>query len=228
MTPREFRDRLGKRARKLEVRLTREQIEALEKYYRLLVLWNARINLTALRLDPPDEASFDRLLIEPLQAARFLSMSAPRLLDIGSGSGSPAIPMAVAATPASLTMVESKTRKAVFLMEVVRQLELPATVETARYEQLLSRPDLHESMDVVSIRAVRVEPRSLLSLQAFIRPGGRLFWFRGASGARPIDVPPPLTWIATHPLADSVGSRLVILGKSTIGRAGGVIVPVGS
>jgi 16S rRNA (guanine527-N7)-methyltransferase len=220
VTSKGFRDRLLKRVRKLEISLSASQVSALEKYYRLLVLWNARINLTALRLDPPEEASFDRLLIEPLCAVRFLPRPSVRLLDIGSGSGSPAIPLAVVAGPESLIMVESKTRKAVFLLEAVRQLGLQATVESARYEQLLSRPDLHESVDVLTIRAVRVEPRSLLSLQAFIRPGGQLFWFRSSSGARPTDVPPPLTWSATHALADSAGSRLVVLSKSAVGRAG--------
>jgi 16S rRNA (guanine527-N7)-methyltransferase len=218
VTSKEFRDRLLKRLRKLEIRLTGSQVTALEKYYRLLVLWNARINLTALRLDPPDEASFDRLLIEPLSAARFVPAGSTRLLDIGSGSGSPAIPLAIAVTPTFLTMVESKTRKAVFLLEAVRQLELTASVEAARYEQLLSRPDLHESIDVLTIRAVRVEPRSLLSLQAFIKPGGQLFWFRSPAGTRPMDVPPPLTWFATHTLGDATDTRLAILSKNAIGR----------
>jgi len=218
VTSKEFRDRLLKRLRKLELRLKPEQVDALERYYRLLAQWNARINLTALRLEPPDETSFDRLLIEPLAAARFVAPGSRKLLDIGSGSGSPAVPLLIALPSASLTMVESKTRKAVFLMEVVRALELSATVETARYEQLLSRPDLHEFVDLVTIRAVRVEPRSLLSLQAFIRPGGQLFWFRSSSGPRPSDVPPPLTWTATHQLLGTAGTRLVVLSKTSIGR----------
>lgn len=220
MTSREFRDRLTKRARRFEITLSSAQAAALEKYFRLLVLWNARVNLTALQLDPPDERSFDRLLIEPLAAVRFLPPGPVRMLDIGSGSGSPAIPMAVLGNLASLMMVESKTRKAVFLMEAIRELGLRATVETARYEQLLSRPDLHEMLDVLTVRAVRVEPRSLLSLQAFIRPGGCLFWFRSSSmpssaGA----IPPPLAWTATHTLVEASSSRLLVLTKNPVGRA---------
>jgi 16S rRNA (guanine527-N7)-methyltransferase len=221
VTTKEFRDRLTKRARRFEIPLSLAQISALEKYFRLLVLWNARINLTALRLDPPDERSFDRLLIEPLAAVRFLPPGPVRLLDIGSGSGSPAIPLAVLGNLSSLTMVESKTRKAVFLMEAVRHLGLTASVETERYEQLLSRPDMHEVTDVLTIRAVRVEPKALLSLQAFVKPAGQLFWFRGASAAKAGGiVPPPLAWVATHPLLEPSGSRLVILTKSPVGRAG--------
>lgn len=219
MTSREFRDRLLKRARRFDIRLTSAHVAALEQYFNLLALWNARINLTALRLTPPDEASFDRLLLEPLAATRFLPDGALRLLDIGSGSGSPAVPMAIVASPSHLTMVESKTRKAVFLMEVVRALGLPASVETARYEQLLSRPDMHETADVLTIRAVRVETRSLLSLQAFIKPNGLLFWFRASPNAAAGGVPPPLRWQATHPLLDSASGRLVVLVKEQVGRA---------
>ena len=60
-----------------------------------------------------------------------------------------------------------------------------ASVETARFEQLLSRPDLHEAADVVTVRAVRVETRTLMTLQAFLKPDGQLFWFRERDG--PID-----------------------------------------
>jgi len=186
LTSKEFRERVTRRARRFDIPVSPAQVAALEQYFRVLVLWNARINLTALRLDPLDERSLDRLLIEPMAAARFLPAGPVRLLDVGSGSGSPAIPLALAGGVASLTMVESKTRKAVFLLEAVRALGLPAVVETARYEQLLSRPDLHEMSDVLTVRAVRVESRSLLTLQAFIKPSGQLFWFRGPSAASPV------------------------------------------
>jgi len=219
VTSREFRDRLLRRARRFEVRIDAGHVAALETYFTLLARWNARINLTSLRLDPPDDASFDRLLLEPLAAARFLPAGALRVVDIGSGTGSPAIPMAISARLAHLTMVESKTRKSVFLLEVIRSLGLPASVETARYEQLLSRPDMHESSDVLTIRAVRVESRALLSLQAFIRPGGLVFWFRGTPASRqPLNVPPPLRLHSTQPLLDAASS-LVMLVKEAVGRA---------
>ena len=66
-------------------------------------------------------------------------------------------------------MVEVKTRKAVFLREAVRALGLrDAEVETSRFEELLPRPELHEALDLVSIRAVRIETRTLNTLQAFL------------------------------------------------------------
>jgi 16S rRNA (guanine527-N7)-methyltransferase len=217
VTSREFKDRLTRRARRADLTLTAQLIAALEQYYRLLAAWNAKINLTALPLGQPDDDTFDRLLVEPLVAARFLPAGPLSVVDIGSGSGSPAIPLALARPDLSLRMVESKTRKAVFLTEAARHLGLEhVTVEAARFEQLLSRPDLHEAADVVTIRAVRVESRTLLTLQAFLKTSGQLFWFRGPVGPDQPEAPPPLRWMVTHPLVDSLRSRLVVLGKDLV------------
>ena len=114
-------------------------------------------------------------------------------------------------------MVESKTRKSAFLREAIRQLDLRESfVETRRYEELLALPTLHESMDVVTIRAVRVEAATLMGLQAFLRPGGMLFLFRG-SGDGGIDyIPPPLKLEAEDPLVESLRSRLVRIQKVAI------------
>jgi 16S rRNA (guanine527-N7)-methyltransferase len=218
VTSREFNERLTRRARRADVQLRPGLAENLEQYYRLLTLWNVKINLTALPLSPPGDETFDRLLVEPLVAARHLRSGPVTAIDVGSGSGSPAIPLALACPGLMIRMVESKTRKAVFLTEAIRHLRIPeAAVETARFEQLLSRPDLHEGADLVTVRAVRVEARTLMTLQAFLRPAGQLFWFRSAVGpSAPSNVPPPLRWTATHTLVDANSSRLVVLSKDLV------------
>ena len=222
MSAREFRDRLRRRARKTGVDVSAELIEGLERYYALLAKWTAKINLTSFKLEPGGEdEAVDRLLIEPLLAARHIPADVTSVIDIGSGGGSPAIPLALATPRLQLRMVEAKTRKAVFLREAVRELDLGrAQVETARFEELLSRPELHEGMDLLTIRAVRVEPRTLVSLQAFLKPGGQMFLFRGAGRADVTDsLPPPLMWQATYPLVETLRSKLVVLRKTPIGRA---------
>jgi 16S rRNA (guanine527-N7)-methyltransferase len=212
---REFKERLQRRAKKAGLSVGPDLSAKLEIYYRLLATWNQKINLTALNLAEASDESFDRLLIEPLAAARHAPSAPGKMLDVGSGGGSPALPFALAAPHLSLLMVESKTRKSVFLREAVRALGLTtADVATARFEELLARPDLHEAHHLVTIRAVRVETRLLLSLQAFIRPGGQLFLFRGPAATDPSEVaPPPLSWQATYPLVESLRSRLVVLSK---------------
>ena len=219
MTSREFRDRLKRRAKSAGATLDAQLIENLEIYYQLLTKWNAKINLTAFRLTPEgDDAAIDRLLIEPVIAARYIPENARTLLDAGSGGGSPAIPLKLASRNLALRMVEVKTRKAVFLREAVRALNLKdAEVETSRFEELLPRAELHEALDLVSIRAVRIEIRTLNTLQAFLRPGGKLLLFRGASKSDLEDSPPPpLAWMATYPLVDSLHSKLVVLSKTRV------------
>jgi 16S rRNA (guanine527-N7)-methyltransferase len=140
------------------------------------------------------------------------------MLDVGSGGGSPAIPLKLALPGTALVMVEPKARKSAFLREAARLLALSDTrVESARFEELLARPELHEAQDVVTVRAVRVERKTLVSLQAFLRPGGRILLFQTASGADSAEdaAPPPLAVEATHLLiGDSAANRLVILRKS--------------
>lgn len=213
---RDFRTRLSRRAAKAGLFLDDPLAHGLAGYYELLSRWNRKINLTAL--DNTDEA-IDRLLLEPVVAAKVSGLTAGELMDVGSGGGSPAIPLLMVLGPeARLTMVEVKARKSAFLREAIRQFNLSGTVETSRYEELLARPELLERFDVLSVRAVRVEPKILMTLQAFVRPGGRLLLFRGPTGsAAPANVLHPLEWEATIPLVDSLQSRLTILRKRTSG-----------
>jgi 16S rRNA (guanine527-N7)-methyltransferase len=215
VAPRDLRTRLARRAAKAGVFIETGVSDRLLAYYELLSRWNRKINLTAL--DEPD-AAIDRLLLEPVVAARQVPPTATALMDVGSGGGSPAIPLKLAIPRLALTMVEVKERKSAFLREAIRHLELENTsVETTRFEGLLARPELHESFDVLSLRAVRVESESLTTLQAFVKPGGVLFLFRGPGGPDAPNLLPPLEWVATHPLVETLQSRLTVISKVQVG-----------
>jgi len=211
-----IRDRIEKRARRAGIQLSGTLIARLADYIEILRRWNERMNLTAL--DDKD-AGLDRLIIEPLVAVSHVPREG-RAIDIGSGGGSPAIPLKLAVPALSLLMVESKVRKAAFLREACRQLEIEdVVVETARYEALLSRPELHEVHDLLTLRAVRIEAKVLRGLQAFVRPGGVVALFRGGGGSDvPADLEPPLVWQATYPLVGTLRSRLAVIEKRDLGR----------
>src|SRR5690606_27032724 len=93
---RDFQRTLKRRAQKAGAALAPDVASRFETYFTLLARWNARINLTALNLESGD-AAIDRLLIEPLLASRHVKSSDAAIIDIGSGGGSPAIPLAIAA-----------------------------------------------------------------------------------------------------------------------------------
>jgi 16S rRNA (guanine527-N7)-methyltransferase len=215
---REFQDRLTRRARRAGVTLPSSLASKLEIYFKLLAAWNEKMNLTSLELSELAPDAIDRLLVEPLVAAKHVRQPVTKMIDIGSGGGSPAIPLALAVSSPALILVEAKTRKSVFLREALRALEMTAAeVVTSRFEELLSRPLLHEAHDILTLRAVRVESSVLMNLQAFVKPGGELFLFRAASGAEsPGALVPPLSWKATFPLLESQGSRLVVLAKREV------------
>jgi 16S rRNA (guanine527-N7)-methyltransferase len=211
-----FREKLARRAKKAGLTPSTDVISGLQAYFELLQKWNRKVSLTSLPIEEPGDEAVDRLLVEPLAASKYLPNLAREVMDIGTGGGSPAIPTKIANPEISLRMVESKTRKAAFLREVVRHLVLDRTfVEMARFEELLARPELHESVDVVTMRAVRVEQKTLMALQAFLKPGGLLFLFRTRSTTQEAAiVTPPLVWRGSHLLVPALDSHLAIFAKT--------------
>jgi 16S rRNA (guanine527-N7)-methyltransferase len=183
--------------------------QALIAYYRILERWNRTINLTSLS-DPA--VAVDRLLLEPLAAARRLPEGAS-LMDLGSGGGSPAVPLALALGTRRLVMVESRLRKAAFLREVVRELRLGAVVESVRFEDLVAHGDYEGQMDVVSVRAVKVDENALKYAISFLGPGGQVALFHTLNGADRL-VPDGLVRVESAQLLESTKSQLTLLRKS--------------
>ncbi len=183
VTSREFQERLQKRARVCGLDFPVSLSQSLESYYRLLEKWNDRMNLTALPLREMPDATIDRLLLEPVAAAGFVGRGAVRWFDLGSGGGSPAVPLKLVRPEARLVMVESRGRKAAFLREVVRTLTLQtAVVESCRFEELLQIDDLKGSADVVTVRAVRPDQALFEVSRHLLEPGGQLLVFGSEEG----------------------------------------------
>lgn len=175
MTRSVFEQRLAVRLKQADVHVSAIQFRRLETYYELLRRWNERVNLTSLALDDHADRTLDRLLTEPLVAATLVS-GARTLIDLGSGSGSPGIPMKIAAPDARLLLVEARERKSAFLREVVRVLALPnADVLTARAEDMPSACD--RTADVISTRGLRLDVELINTVCRLLKPGGKLLTF---------------------------------------------------
>jgi 16S rRNA (guanine527-N7)-methyltransferase len=155
-----------------------ELLELHGRYFQLLAKWNRTINLTALLLDPPSDETIDRLFVEPILASA--SAGSPEtIIDLGTGGGSPAIPFWIQLPGSRVTMVESRGRKCAFLNEAVRQIKQGhGKAINCRFDQLLNmEPNLRSSADIVTIRAVRMDPETTALIGALLRPNGRVFHF---------------------------------------------------
>ena len=176
-----FRERLREQAETAGLRLDLTQMGHFEHYFRLLRHWNRTINLTALPLAGFPDHTLNRLFIEPLQAAQFVEDAPLLWFDLGSGGGSPAIPMKILRPLLRLRMVESRSRKAAFLSEVVRSLTLTTTEVLAIRIEELARSTPAGHADLLTIRAVRIEEGLLRAAAALLRLGGRLLLFGSES-----------------------------------------------
>ena len=149
-------------ARLLEpfIELDEMRLRAISTYIDLLMKWNARINLTAIR--EPSEI-VQRHFGESLFAAKhLLEQKLPQTaIDLGSGAGFPGVPFAMVAPEAQVTLIESQQKKATFLKELIHVLGLKnAKVFSDRAENF-------RTADLVMLRAVeRFERRCSAGDQA--------------------------------------------------------------
>src|SRR5882757_2759647 len=148
--------------------LTQRQLEQLSAYLALLLKWNAKINLTSVR--QPEEI-VSRHFGESLFATKLLleNASAGSVIDLGSGAGFPGLPLAIYAPDTSVTLIESQNKKATFLKEAARVLDLnKVKVFAGRGE------DFKEPADLVTMRAVEKFEQSAATAAGLVSPSGRL------------------------------------------------------
>jgi 16S rRNA (guanine527-N7)-methyltransferase len=193
------------------------QLEQVSMYIDMLLRWNARINLTALR--SPEEI-VTRHFGESFFLARHLfppprkeesTQKGPRVLDIGSGAGFPGLPLKIWNQEINLTLIESNHKKATFLREVGRTLQLDnVVVRTDRAEELVSDPGFLRS-DFVTFRAVENFDKILNLAVTFLVPGGRLALLLGASQSGSLREVSRVRWGAPIVVPQS-HSRILAIG----------------
>jgi 16S rRNA (guanine527-N7)-methyltransferase len=156
--------------------LSSAQLAQMTTYLDVLLRWNARMNLTAVR-DP--EQIVTRHFGESLFAAHHLfpdPAASATLVDIGSGAGFPGLPIAIARPAVMVTLIEAHGKKATFLKEVLRSTGVKnASVAALRAE------NYGEKADIVTFRAVERFAAILPVSAGLVKPGGRLAGLFGAS-----------------------------------------------
>ena len=187
-----------------------DQVQRLAAFLEILEKWNGRLNLTGFSLLEDLDTACDRLILEPVLAAVHLRPTDRLVIDIGSGSGSPAIPFLIAAPWIDLTMVESRQRKSVFLREAIRAVGHNASVVTARFEEFASSHPGGQ-FDVATIRGVRLDAAIETGAAALVQPKGRVFYFDSVLAPTPSLAGFPVTSHATF--ESLVGFQLSIFER---------------
>lgn len=197
--------------------LSSRQIGQVRTYLDLLLRWNRRINLTAVR---SAEECVTRHFGESLYLARWVELTGSTL-DVGSGAGFPGLALKIAFPALPSTLLEPVAKKRAFLKEVVRSCEMNAVeVRPERLEELVGRgggdidepqPAGRRGFDSVTMRAVGRLPSLVGTAACCLKSGGRLCLWVGREQANELieAEESPLVWQA--PIAVPLAARRQIL-----------------
>ncbi len=168
----------GQWAEQLGIPLTSQQLAQFAQYQALLLDWNERMNLTAVR-QPADIRL--RHFLDSLSCARVMGdLNGSSLIDVGTGAGFPGLPLKILFPQLKLALVESVAKKGQFLQAVIAELALDdVTVLTDRAELLGQLPQHRQQYDWAVARAV-AELRVLVEyLLPLCRVGGNMLAQKG-------------------------------------------------
>jgi 16S rRNA (guanine527-N7)-methyltransferase len=206
----------------LRAPLSEIQLRRLSTYLDLLLRWNQRTNLTALRdaesivtrhfgesLFAVDQLFPHAASPQPLPGAENASPAFPRVVDVGSGAGFPGIPIHISSSSIKSTLVESNNKKVAFLREVCRALTLTSIdVFAGRAENFPSRAD------VVTLRAVDRFDTVLRVAAALVAPAGRLALLITSAQTKSVYALKEFAWTDPAPVPAST-SRIILIGERT-------------
>lgn len=167
----------------LKIALTDNQCSLLARYAALLVEWNRRINLTAIK----DDAGVltrhlaDSLTVLPSLDRLLAGIPAPRMIDVGTGAGLPGIPIKIARPEIIVDLMDSTGKKIQFCAAVIDELGL-ADIRAihGRAEEMARQRAYREQYDLVIARAVAPLPTLAEYMLPFARVSGWCIAMKGA------------------------------------------------
>jgi 16S rRNA (guanine527-N7)-methyltransferase len=151
-------EKLKEGAKKLGLELTPAQLEQFETYYRELVDWNKRVNLT--HITDYEEVQLKHFLDSLTVTLVWpLGNAVLSLIDVGTGAGIPGIPLKIVFPNIKLVLLEAVAKKAAFLRHITQKLGLDGVeIVVGRAEEVAHEAQYREKFDLVLSRAVAPLP----------------------------------------------------------------------
>jgi 16S rRNA (guanine527-N7)-methyltransferase len=172
-------------ARLLGVELGEKEIALFDLYQSELLKWNAKTNLIS---EKTAGEIVTRHFLDSLTAAKYITSSNTRLIDIGCGAGFPGIPLKIALPSIQLYLLETNRKKVSFLKHIIRALNLDQTQTLHdRTENVVRTETWREKFDVVISRAALKLPDLLPLGDYFLAPGGLLITLKGPDVSAELD-----------------------------------------
>ena len=139
-----------KELEKLNITLTQEQLEMLEKYYEVLTIENKKYNLTAIT---NKDDVYLKHFYDSLTLSKIIKLDSQTLCDIGTGAGFPGMVLKIAFPNLKVTLVDATEKKCTFLKNVIKLLNLQ-DIEVINARAEIYSKEVREKYDIVTSRAV--------------------------------------------------------------------------
>ena len=164
-------EKLKSGAAKLRINLTEKQIGKFETYYRELIDWNRKVNLTSIT--GYEEVQIKHFLDSLTVFMVVLPGMGLKIIDIGTGAGLPGIPLKIISPGIDLTLLEATAKKAHFLENLVASLGLDGVaITTGRAEEIAHDERYREKFDLALARALAPLPALVELTLPFCKIGG--------------------------------------------------------
>ena len=172
-------------ANALGVELFPAQTDAFQKYMKLLLTWNQKMNLTAIT--EPREIVIKHFADSLTILSSLEVPNGARVLDVGTGAGFPGIPLKIAKEGIELTLLDSQQKRLDFLQEVCEKIRIRAELVHARAEEVARDKKMRMKFDLVTARAVA--PLNILCeyCMPFVKKGGYFVAMKGPAAQEEIE-----------------------------------------
>jgi len=164
--------------------LSKEQLEKFKVYYKSLIEWNEKINLTAIT----DESEvITKHFADSLSILKYIKNNS-KVIDVGTGAGFPGIPLKIANESLKITLLDSLNKRILFLDEVIKELNLK-DINTihGRAEEVAHDKDHREQYDIAVCRAVAKLNVLAEYMLPYLKVGGTFICMKGPNINEEID-----------------------------------------